>query len=112
MENNKDFVNYIIDMLQDFGQIEERYMFGDWGLYCDGIFFAIIEDDRLFVKADEENKHLFEKHRLEQFSYMRQGKECFLNYYAVPEEAVDDMDKLKYWAEVGYQAALRANKTS
>lgn len=111
MPDNKDFVNYIADMLQDLGQIDARYMFGDWGLYLDGVFFAIIDDDRLYVKADEKNRHLFEKHHLEQFSYMRQQKKCYLNYYAVPEDAIDDMDKLKYWAETGYQAALHANRS-
>lgn len=110
MPDNKDFVNYIADMLQDLGRIDARYMFGDWGLYLDGIFFAIIDDNRLFVKADEKNRYLFEKHNLERFSYMRQKKKCYLNYYAVPEDAIDDTDKLKYWAETGYHAALRANR--
>ncbi len=108
MPYSEEFLNYIIDMLQDFGQIEPRYMFGDWGLYRDGIFFAIIADNTLFVKADDVNRYLFEKRGLERFSYMRQGKKCYLSYYAVPEEAIDNTDKLNYWAERGYQAALRS----
>lgn len=109
MDYDDDFVNYITDMLQDFGEIEARKMFGDYGIYNNGYFFAILAGDRLFLKADDESRHLFEKQNLEKFSYMKQGKECFLSYYAVPPEAIDDIDMLFEWAEIGYQAAIRAN---
>lgn len=112
MPENEDFINYIIDMLQDFGEVDARYMFGDWGLYNDGLFFAIVSGGKLFVKADDQNRQIFEQNNLEQFSYMKQGKRCFLNYYAVPEEVIDDMDALKHWADMGYQAALRASNKS
>lgn len=111
MSEGKEFVNYIIDMLEELGQIHPKYMFGDWGLYCNGIFFAIIADNTLFVKADDENRHVFQKNGLKRFSYIRQGKKCYLSYYAVPEEAIDDMEKLNYWAELGYQAAMRSIDT-
>ena len=110
MTGREDLVNYIIDMLQDLGHIDAKYMFGDWGLYLDGLFFAILEDDNLFVKVDDKSREFFEKNKLKQFSYMRKGKRCFLSYYKVPDEAIDDIDMLKYWAELGYQAALRANE--
>lgn len=109
MARKDEFVNYITDMLQDFGEIEARKMFGDYGLYNNGYFFAILADDKLYLKADDKSRHLFEQQKLEKFSYMKQGKECFLSYYAVPKEAIDDIDMLLKWAEIGYQAALRAN---
>jgi len=112
MAESKDLVNYITDMLQDLGHIDTKYMFGDWGLYLDGLFFAILVDDNLFVKVDDQSRESFERDKLEQFSYMRKGKRCFLSYYKVPDEAIDDIDSLKYWAQLGYQAALRANEKS
>lgn len=112
MEDKGDLVNYIIDMLQDLGQIDVKYMFSDWGFYLDGLFFAILDDDKLFVKADDKNREIFENNDLEQFSYMRKGKVCYLSYYKVPDEAIDDIDELKYWAQVGYEAALRASENN
>jgi len=112
MTGKEDLVNYIIDMLQDLGSIYVKYMFSDWGFYLDGLFFAILDDDKLFVKADDQSRSIFEKNNLEQFSYMRKGKVCYLSYYKIPDEAIDDIDSLKYWAQIGYQAALRANEKS
>ena len=37
--------------LREAGIIRSRKMFGEYGLYCDGIFFAVICDDQLFVKV-------------------------------------------------------------
>lgn len=36
-------------------------MFGEYGLYCDGVFFAVICDDRFFVKITPEGQAAFPK---------------------------------------------------
>lgn len=33
-------------------------MFGEYGLYCDGTFFGVVCDDRLFVKPTEAGRAL------------------------------------------------------
>lgn len=50
MASNKAFVNYIIEQLQDAGDIRAKRMFGEYGLFCDGVFFAVICDNQLFIK--------------------------------------------------------------
>ena len=42
---------YTAEQLREVGAIRSRKMFGEYGLYCDGIFFAVICDDQLFVKV-------------------------------------------------------------
>ena len=37
--------------LRESGSIRSRKMFGEYGLYCDDIFFAVICDDQLFIKV-------------------------------------------------------------
>ena len=34
-------------------------MFGEYGLYCDNVFFAVICDDQLFVKATPQGEAAF-----------------------------------------------------
>ena len=41
----------LAQQLREAGAIRSRKMFGEYGLYCDGIFFAVICDDQLFVKV-------------------------------------------------------------
>ena len=51
MASHQDFVDYVAEQLRSAGAIRSRRMFGEYGLYCDGIFFAVICDDQLFVKV-------------------------------------------------------------
>ena len=50
MASHPDFVNYVAEQLRDAGSIRSRKMFGEYGLYCDGVFFGVVCDDQLFVK--------------------------------------------------------------
>ena len=49
MASHQDFVDYVAEQLREAGAIRSRKMFGEYGVYCDGIFFAVICDDRLFI---------------------------------------------------------------
>lgn len=51
MASHQDFVDYVAEQLRSAGAIRSRRMFGEYGLYCDGIFFAVICDDQLFVEV-------------------------------------------------------------
>ncbi|MCX4358377.1 MAG: TfoX/Sxy family protein [Rikenellaceae bacterium] len=53
MSSNADFVQYVIDQCSGAGEITVKKMFGEYGLYCDGTFFGVVCDDRLFVKHTE-----------------------------------------------------------
>ncbi len=50
MASHPDFVDFVADQLREAGTIRSRRMFGEYGLYCDGVFFAVICDDQFFVK--------------------------------------------------------------
>lgn len=50
MASHPDFVNYVAEQLREAGTIRSRKMFGEYGLYCGDVFFAVICDDQLFVK--------------------------------------------------------------
>ena len=59
MASHQDFVYYVAEQLREAGIIRSRKMFGEYGLYCDGIFFAVICDDRFFVKITPEGEAAF-----------------------------------------------------
>lgn len=50
MASHSDYVEYVVEQLRGAGSIRARKMFGEYGLYCDGTFFAVICDDQLFIK--------------------------------------------------------------
>ena len=58
MASRPEFVQYAADQMSGAGEITYRKMFGDYGVYCDGKFFALICDDQLFIKITEAGKKL------------------------------------------------------
>lgn len=59
MASHKDFVDYVAEQLQEVGTIRSRKMFGEYGLYCDDVFFAVICDDQFFVKVTPAGEEAF-----------------------------------------------------
>lgn len=56
MPSDKRFVEYIADQLSLAGAITTRPMMGEYLLYCDGIYVALVSDNRLFVKPSESGR--------------------------------------------------------
>ena len=50
MASTLEFVTYVTDQLALAGTITWKRMFGEYGLYCDQVFFGVICDDQLFIK--------------------------------------------------------------
>jgi DNA transformation protein and related proteins len=84
-------------------------MFGGHGLYCDGAFFAIVLDDVLYLKADDQSRPRFVAAGLEPFVYQRQGKRASLGYYRAPPEALESPDAALAWGREALGAALRVS---
>jgi len=50
MPSDKEFVHYIADQLEFAGRITTKQMMGEYLLYCDGVYVALVSDNKLFVK--------------------------------------------------------------
>lgn len=59
MASHSDYVEYVVEQLRGAGSIRARKMFGEYGLYCDGTFFAVICDDQLFIKITPQGEMAF-----------------------------------------------------
>lgn len=59
MASHQNFVDYVVEQLREAGAIRSRKMFGEYGLYCDDVFFAVICDDQFFVKVTPQGEAAF-----------------------------------------------------
>ena len=50
MASSLSYVEFVTEQLAGAGTMTYKRMFGEYGLYCDGKYFACICDDRLLVK--------------------------------------------------------------
>jgi DNA transformation protein len=108
-KTHDDFVEHVVETMREFGAVTARQMFGGWGLYHDGAFFAIIVGDALYLKVDDDNRAEFEAAGLESFVYVtKDGDRIAMSYYQAPPEALESPAEMTAWARSGYAAALRA----
>ncbi len=56
-----EFVDYLKEVFEQFGQIRARKMFGGYGIYHDGVMFGLVADDTLYLKADENTAPYFKQ---------------------------------------------------
>jgi len=108
MAHRPEFIEYLLELLHDMGAIEARPMFGGYGLFYDGLMFALIADEVLYLKTDEINRIDFENRDLRAFSYERKGKEILLSYNEAPGEVLDEPDEMCIWARNSIDAAKRS----
>lgn len=104
------YVQYITDMMQCIGPVCYKRMFGGFGLFLDDLMFAIVTDDILYFKVDSQSIKEYEKLDLAPFTYLKNGKPCKLNYYQAPEETLDDIEQMRYWANMAFNTAVSAKK--
>lgn len=111
MAVSASFSEFVKEVFAPFGSISVRKMFGGAGVYCDELFFAIIADDAVYLKVDDETRGEFEARGLEPFTYeMKDGGGIVMSYYNAPEELFDEEDELKRWTGLALGAAYRAAK--
>jgi len=104
----KEFVSYVVDLMQSIGPVYAKGMFGGHGVFLDGLMFGLVAGSTLYLKADKESESEFKDRGLEAFTYNKQGKEFAMSYFQAPEEALEDSGLMSLWANKAYDAALRA----
>lgn len=111
MAAGAEFLDFVKEQLADFGPVSVRRMFGGAGIFRDGLMFALISDETLYLKADAASQGEFEALGLPPFSYgAKGGKRTVMAYWRAPEACLDDRDEMTEWALKAYGAALRARK--
>ena len=61
MAGSTEFVDFVLESLQPLGGVGARRMFGGWGIYKDGVMFALVARDQLFLKVDDGNRAAYDE---------------------------------------------------
>lgn len=105
-----EFVRFVIEQMGRDRVPRVRRMFGGYGLYRDDVMFAIIIQDKLYLKTDDMNRRRFEEKGLLPFTYESKGKQVTIRYYEAPPEVFEDSDDMQTWVASAVAAALRARR--
>ena len=105
MAVSPDYRAWVLEQLRRAGPVTGRAMFGGYGLYLDGVFFALIDDDCLYFKVDDVNKPDYEAAGMRPFAPM--GDSQPMSYYEVPPDVLEDPEQMRAWAGRAVDAARR-----
>lgn len=98
------FRQFVLDQLEELGEVTPRSMFGGVGLYHRGVFFGLIAGDVLYLKVGDSNRGEYEQHGMQPFKPYphRSGT---MRYYAVPLNVVESSLELAQWARRSVRVA-------
>ena len=100
------FRQYVQEQLEQVTSIALRSMFGGVGIYSQGFFFALMDDDTLFFKVDEINRSDYEARGMGAFRPFGDDR-MILEYYELPAEVLEDAELLRSWVGKSVMAAMR-----
>jgi len=109
MTVNLAFRAYILDQLGQVAPVTSRPMFGGLTVFHQGTAFALVAEDRLFLKVDGTNRPDFEAKGMGPFLPSGDPTKP-MPYYELPEDVLEDLDELRPWAQKAMEAAGRAAK--
>jgi DNA transformation protein and related proteins len=111
MSVSDDFLSYVLEQLSGLRSLRPKRMFGAVGVYCDENFFAVIDDDVLYLKTDESTCGEYEARGMRRFMPMP-DKQGSMAYYEVPADVLEDPDELAAWARksIAVAEAVTARK--
>ena len=93
----------LVEDLEPLGAVTSKQMFGGFGIFADGLMFAIVDSaGRLFLRTGESNVDAFETAGAEKHGRMP--------YHTVPAEILSQSAELLAWAAGALDVAIAARK--
>ncbi len=89
MASSPEFAGFVAERLAGAGEITYRKMFGEYGFYCDGMFFGCVADNQFFVKITEKGKE-----------FMPDGEMAPPYEGAKPYFLIEDLDDAEFLREL------------
>lgn len=110
LASSAGFETFVLDQLSDLGDMTSKKMFGGVGLYCDGVFFAIIARDELYLKVDDQTRGAFEA--AGSIPFRPYGDRVgTMQYYQVLVDVLESAPELVRWARQAVATAARASRS-
>jgi DNA transformation protein len=110
MPVSSDYLSYVLEQLAGLPRVTSRRMFGGIGLYSDGLFFGLIDNDTLFFKVNDSNRGDYLARNMAAFRPFPDKPDLSMSYFTVPADALEDRDVLAVWARKSIAVAAASPK--
>ena len=110
MSVSPSFRSFVLEQLaRTTSAIRARNMFGGVGIYAADLFFALLADDTLYFKVDDDTRGEFVARGMGPFRPYGDGGEV-MQYYEVPEDVLEDPEVLGKWVHAAITVAHNAKR--
>lgn len=98
------FHAFVQELFAGMGAITIKRMFGGAGGYAGGLMFLLLDDETIYIKADDVLKQELRDAGSSPFQWApkggpRAGEIIDMGYWRLPEDALDDPDLAARWGE-------------
>ena len=100
------YLEYVLEQLAALPALRSNRMFGGIGLYSDGVFFGLIDDDTLFFKTNDSNIAPYRERNMPRFMPFPDRPDAVLGYHQVPADVIEDAETLVTWARSSVAVAV------
>lgn len=108
MSVSTEYREFVLEQLGRVVPVTSRSMFGGVGVYGDGLFFGLMDNDVLYLKVDDSNRADFERAGMGPFHPF--GDERAMQYYELPADLLEDNEMLREWVERALAVAAAARR--
>lgn len=104
------FHEFAMELFAPMGPVNVRRMFGGAGVFKDGLMFALLADDVIYLKTDAALRAELEAEGCQPFIWTRpsDGKQTDMGYVSLPPDAMDEADLASEWGRKAFGIALAA----
>ena len=93
-----EFEEFARELFEPFGRVAFRRMFGGVGIFREGMMFALIIDDVLYLKADDTTRA----------RYDAKGRTVVTSYWRLPDGVYDEPERFVELSQEAFAVAERA----
>jgi DNA transformation protein len=96
---------YVLEQMGRVVPVASRAMFGAVGIYSGGVFFALMDDNAVYLKVDDSNRAMFLDAGMGPFDPYGDGG-VMMQYYELPADLLETPDQLRPWVESALAVAV------
>ncbi|MFZ8768236.1 TfoX/Sxy family DNA transformation protein [Vibrio harveyi] len=107
---DKPILKDSMKLFEALGNIKSRSMFGGFGLFADETMFALVVNNQLHIRANQQTSSDFETQGLKPYVYKKRGFPVVTKYYAISDDLWDTTDRLIEVAKQSLETAKQEKK--
>lgn len=109
MAVSSEYREFVLEQLGRVAPVTSRAMFGGVGVYSEGFFFALMDNDTTYLKVDDSNRGDFEQAGTGPFRPFGYD-EHVMQYYELPADLLEDVEALGPWMHKSLAVARSARR--